>query len=140
MKKNFEEFKATVNGIQYDMENDQLYVANGDVAATIDNPYDAASTYEDGVALEEKAEADPEVWEALYEAYMGVVYVIQNRESGHFITWVETEEAADHEIALYEAEDKKDGIYEEDFYEYGAVPFADLTDYQRGAAWRFEEV
>ena len=65
----FEEFKNAVNGIQYDMENDMLYVSNGNVSAAIGNPFDKADTYEAGLELEERAEANEDVWWDLYNDY-----------------------------------------------------------------------
>lgn len=44
-------------------------------------------------------------------------YVIQDREAGNKIEWFETLEEAEKCLKEYEEEDKKDGIYEEDFYE-----------------------
>ena len=70
MKMSMKEFKEYVNGICYDMENDQLYVSNGEVAATIENPFEPATTFEEGEALEAKAEADASVWEELYNDYI----------------------------------------------------------------------
>ena len=67
--KSYEEFKNAVNGIQYDMENDQLYVHNKDIEAVIDNPFKAVTTYREGLSLEEKAEADEDVWKSLYRDY-----------------------------------------------------------------------
>ena len=46
-----------------------------------------------------------------------MVYVIQDREAGNVIDWVDTYEEAEAELAKYERQDKEDGIYQEDFYE-----------------------
>lgn len=44
-------------------------------------------------------------------------YIIQDREAGNFIDEFDTEEEAKAALAAYEAEDKANGCYEEDFYE-----------------------
>ena len=43
--------------------------------------------------------------------------VIRDREAGNVITEFETLEEAKKELEKYEAKDKKDGVYVEDFYE-----------------------
>lgn len=43
--------------------------------------------------------------------------VIRDREAGNVITKFETLEEAKKELEKYEAQDKKDGVYVEDFYE-----------------------
>ena len=43
--------------------------------------------------------------------------VIRDREAGNVITEFETLEEAKKELEKYEAQDKKDGVYVEDFYE-----------------------
>ena len=43
--------------------------------------------------------------------------VIRDREAGNVITEFETLEEAKKELEKYEAQDKKDGTYTEDFYE-----------------------
>ena len=43
--------------------------------------------------------------------------VIRDREAGNVITEFDTVEEAKKELAKYEAQDKKDGSYTEDFYE-----------------------
>ena len=43
--------------------------------------------------------------------------VIRDREAGNVITEFETVEEAKKELEKYEAQDKKDGVYVEDFYE-----------------------
>lgn len=44
-------------------------------------------------------------------------YIIRDREAGNVITWFATREEAEEELAKYEAEDKRDGSFTEDFYE-----------------------
>lgn len=44
-------------------------------------------------------------------------YIVRDREAGNKITSFDTYEEAEKEIKKYEAQDKKDGFYEEDFYE-----------------------
>ena len=44
-------------------------------------------------------------------------YIIQCRENGDLIEEVETLEKAKEILNKYEDDDKKDGIYEENFYE-----------------------
>lgn len=44
-------------------------------------------------------------------------YAIRDTEAGNMIAKFETLEAAELELAAYEAEDKKDGTYTPDFYE-----------------------
>ena len=43
--------------------------------------------------------------------------VIRDREAGNVITEFDTVEEAKKELEKYEAQDKKDGVYVEDFYE-----------------------
>ena len=43
--------------------------------------------------------------------------VIRDREAGNVITEFKTLEEAKKELEKYEAQDKKDGVYVEDFYE-----------------------
>lgn len=44
-------------------------------------------------------------------------YIIRDREAGNIIDEFDTMEEAVETLEQYEAEDKKDGTYEEDFYE-----------------------
>ena len=46
-----------------------------------------------------------------------MMYVVRDREAGNVITQFETMEEAQKEIEKYEEQDKKDGVYVEDFYE-----------------------
>ena len=47
--------------------------------------------------------------------------VISDREAGNVIEHFNTVEAAQNEIERYEAQDKKDGVYVEDFYEIAVI-------------------
>ena len=47
--------------------------------------------------------------------------VIRDREAGNVITEFETMEEAHKEIEKYEEQDKKDGVYVEDFYEIAVI-------------------
>lgn len=44
-------------------------------------------------------------------------YIIQDREAGNVIDSFNTIEEAEKALIEYEEQDKKDGIYEENFYE-----------------------
>lgn len=44
-------------------------------------------------------------------------YIIRDREAGNAIEHADTMEEAERIVAKYEAEDKQDGTYTEDFYE-----------------------
>ena len=45
------------------------------------------------------------------------MFIIRDREAGNQIDVFTTKEDAEKALAGYEAEDRKDGTYEEDFYE-----------------------
>ena len=47
--------------------------------------------------------------------------VIRDREAGNVITEFDTVEEAKKELEKYEAQDKKDGVYVEDFYEIAVI-------------------
>ena len=47
--------------------------------------------------------------------------VIRDREAGTVIEHFNTVEEAQKEIERYEAQDKKDGVYVEDFYEIAVI-------------------
>ena len=49
------------------------------------------------------------------------MYVVRDREAGNVITQLETMEEAQKELERYEAQDKKDGTYTEDFYEIAVI-------------------
>ena len=49
------------------------------------------------------------------------MYVVRDREAGNVITKFETMEDAKKELERYEAQDKKDGTYTEDFYEIAVI-------------------
>ena len=44
-------------------------------------------------------------------------YVIRDREAGNVIDYFATKEEAERQLETYENEDRKDGIFVEDFYE-----------------------
>ena len=50
-----------------------------------------------------------------------MMYVVRDREAGNVITQFETMKEAQKEIERYEAQDKKDGVYVEDFYEIAVI-------------------
>ena len=50
-----------------------------------------------------------------------MMYVVRDREAGNVITQFETMEEAQKELERYEAKDKKDGTYTEDFYEIAVI-------------------
>ena len=50
-----------------------------------------------------------------------MMYVVRDREAGNVITQFETMEEAQKELERYEAQDKKDGVYVEDFYEISVI-------------------
>ena len=45
------------------------------------------------------------------------MFIIRDREAGNLVCSYSTREEAEKALAEFEAEDKKDGIYEPDFYE-----------------------
>ena len=47
--------------------------------------------------------------------------VIRDREAGNVITQFEKMEEAKKTLERYEAQDKKDGVYVEDFYEISVI-------------------
>lgn len=47
--------------------------------------------------------------------------VVRDRQAGNIICEVETWKAGEELIAEYEADDKANGVYEEDFYEVAEV-------------------
>ena len=49
------------------------------------------------------------------------MYVVRDREAGNVITQFETMEEAQKELEKYEEQDKKDGVYVEDFYEISVI-------------------
>ena len=49
------------------------------------------------------------------------MYITRDREAGNVITQFETMEEAQKELERYEAQDKKDGTYSEDFYEISVI-------------------
>lgn len=49
------------------------------------------------------------------------IYIIRDREAGNMVDYFDTLEEAQTALAEYEEQDKKDGIYEEDFYEIAEV-------------------
>lgn len=50
-----------------------------------------------------------------------MMYVVRDREAGNVITQFETMEEAQKELEKYEEQDKKDGVYVEDFYEISVI-------------------
>ena len=44
-------------------------------------------------------------------------YIIRDREAGNIIEECATKKEAENLLAIYEEQDKQDGIYEKDFYE-----------------------
>ena len=50
-----------------------------------------------------------------------MMYVVRDREAGNVITEFDTVEEAKKELEKYEAQDKKDGTYSEDFYEIAVI-------------------
>ena len=50
-----------------------------------------------------------------------MMYVVRDREAGNVITQFETMEEAQKELERYEAQDKKDEVSVEDFYEIAVI-------------------
>ena len=50
-----------------------------------------------------------------------MMYVVRDREAGNVITQFKTMKEAQKELERYEAQDKKDGVYVEDFYEVAVI-------------------
>ena len=50
-----------------------------------------------------------------------MMYVVRDREAGNVITQFETMKEAQKELEKYIAEDEKDGVYVEDFYEIAVI-------------------
>ena len=57
-----------------------------------------------------------------------MMYVVRDREAGNVITQFKTMEEAQKEIEKYEEQDKKDGVYVEDFYEIAVFYEIDVID------------
>lgn len=56
------------------------------------------------------------------------IYIIQNRETGTEMEVCNTIEIAKKTIETFENEDKKNGVYEENFYETKEIDTIKLTD------------
>jgi hypothetical protein len=50
-----------------------------------------------------------------------IKYYTQDRETGTKIDWFDSKSQAEHAIRLYEEDDKKNGCFEEDYYEIKEV-------------------
>ena len=48
---------------------------------------------------------------------MKKIFIIQQRETGSHIAYLDTMHQAEKQLEAYEEQDKKDGTYEPDFYE-----------------------